>query len=224
MSSRASDKERRHRERLAAEQAEEAAHSRHRRFQLAGGGLLAAIVVAAVAVAVASSGGGGGTSTAPAAPSVSRAELRSLPKPLAENVSLSNQIIDQGVPALQDRLEKLRGFPVIVNQWASWCPPCRAEIPLFQQAAQEFRKDVAFLGIDMQDSRGPAEDFLSELPMPYPSIWDPDASAISSLGGGQVSPTTAFVDERGEVVFTRQGQYSSLPELEGDIGRYLLKG
>ena len=112
----------------------------------------------------------------------------------------------------------------MVNQWASWCPPCRAEIPLFQQAARKFRKDVAFLGIDMQDDRGAAEDFLGELPMPYPSIWDPDASAIGSLGGGQVSPTTALVDARGTVAFTRQGQYPDLPTLESDIQRFLLKG
>jgi cytochrome c biogenesis protein CcmG, thiol:disulfide interchange protein DsbE len=175
-----------------------------------------------VAVAVAAGGGGeGGASQASSAPQPSEAELKSLPKPLAENISMGNRIIDEGVTALQDRLEKLRGYPVVVNQWASWCPPCRAEIPLFQKAAEQYQGKVAFLGIDMQDSRGPAEDFLSELPMPYPSIWDPDAAAISSLGGGQVSPTTALVDERGDVVFTRQGQYPDLATLRADIQRLL---
>jgi len=222
MSSRASDKERRRRERAEAEKAAEASRASRRRLKLTAGGLLVAGTAAAVAVAVAS-GGGGGSAGSPAAPApaVSKAELRSLPKPLAENVSLGNQIIDGGVPALEDRLSKLRGSPVVVNQWASWCPPCRAEIPLFQQAAEQYQGKVAFLGVDMQDSRGPAEDFLAELPMPYPSIWDPDAAAISSLGGGQVSPTTALVDERGNVAFTRQGQYPDLPTLRADIQRLL---
>jgi|SRR5215216_6284440 len=221
MASRSKDKQSRREVRLAAEQAEKELAKR-RRLQLAGDGVIVAIAVAAVAVAIAASGGGGsGTSQASSAPKPSKAELRSLPKPLAENVSLGNQLIDEGVPALQDRLAKLRGYPVVVNQWASWCPPCRAEIPLFQKAAQQYQGKVAFLGIDMQDSRGPAEDFLSELPMPYPSIWDPDSAAISSLGGGQVSPTTALVDERGDVVFTRQGQYPDLPTLRADIRRLL---
>jgi thiol-disulfide isomerase/thioredoxin len=220
MSSRNKNKRRRREEHLDAEQAERA-QAKRRRLQLAGGGAFALIAIAAVAVAVASGGGGGGGSEASSAPALSKAELRSLPKPLAENVSLGNQIIDEGVPALQERLADLRGFPVVVNQWASWCPPCRAEIPLFQKAAKELQAKVAFLGIDMQDSRGPAEDFLAELPMPYPSIWDPDAAAISSLGGGQVSPTTALVDERGDVVFTRQGQYPDLATLRADIRRLL---
>ena len=220
MSSRSKDKQRQREERLADERAKRE-RSKRQRLKLVGSGVFAVIAIAAVAVAVAARGGEGGVSQTSSAPRPSKAELNSLPKPLAENISMANVIVDEGVPALQDRLAKLRGYPVVVNQWASWCPPCRAEIPLFQKAAQQYQGKVAFLGIDMQDSRGPAEDFLSELPMPYPSIWDPDSAAISSLGGGQVSPTTALVDERGDVVFTRQGQYPDLPTLRADIQRLL---
>src|SRR5215207_6055505 len=221
MSSRSKDKQRQREERLADERAKRE-RSKRQRLKLVGSGVFAVIAIAAVAVAVAAGGGGeGGVSQTSSAPRPSKAELNSLPKPLAENISMANVIVDEGVPALQDRLAKLRGYPVVVNQWASWCPPCRAEIPLFQKAAQQYQGKVAFLGIDMQDSRGPAEDFLSELPMPYPSIWDPDSAAISSLGGCQVSPTTALVDERGDVVFTRQGQYPDLPTLRADIQRLL---
>ena len=220
MSSRSKDKQRQREERLADERAKRE-RSKRQRLKLVGSGVFAVIAIAAVAVAVAARGGEGGVSQTSSAPRPSKAELNSLPKPLAENISMANVIVDEGVPALQDRLAKLRGYPVVVNQWASWCPPCRAEIPLFQKAAQQYQGKVAFLGIDRQDSRGPAEDFLSELPMPYPSIWDPDSAAISSLGGGQVSPTTALVDERGDVVFTRQGQYPDLPTLRADIQRLL---
>ncbi len=95
--------------------------------------------------------------------------------------------------------------PVVVNQWASWCEPCRAEFPFFQASAEAHAADIAFVGIDMQDEPSAAEAFLAELPVPYPSISDPDAAQIRSLGGGVVSPTTVFIDEQGEVVAVFQG-------------------
>ena len=68
----------------------------------------------------------------------------------------------------------LRGYPVVVNVWASWCGPCRFEFPHFQRAAAAYGKRVAFLGIDSQDSDDAAATFLREEPVPYPSYTDPD--------------------------------------------------
>ena len=119
------------------------------------------------------------------------------------------------------KLAELKGTPVVVNQWASWCEPCRAEFPFFADSANVHQGEIAFVGIDMQDDRGAAETFLSEFPVSYPSIWDPDASAIASLGGGVVSPTTAFVDEKGEVTHVFQGSYATRDQLEADIEEHL---
>ena len=68
----------------------------------------------------------------------------------------------------------MKGYPVVVNQWASWCGPCRAEFPWFQNASAKYGKKVAFLGVDSQDSDDAAKTFLGEYPVPYPSYTDPD--------------------------------------------------
>lgn len=145
---------------------------------------------------------------------------KDVPKALAENRAQANEILPDG--QLDPKLEELRGHPVVVNQWASWCEPCRAEFPYFQDAAEKHAADVAFLGVDMQDDRAAAEAFLDELPVPYPSIDDPGAEQIASLGGGVVSPTTVFIDRKGEIQFVFQGVYTSPAQLEADIERYLL--
>ena len=160
------------------------------------------------------SSGSGTDATAAAKP------IKGLPKALADNRAEANQILEEG--SLEPKLGELEGHPVVVNQWASWCEPCRAEFPFFRDAAESHAKDVAFLGIDMQDDRGAAEDFLAELPVPYPSVFDPNAAAISSLGGGIVSPTTVFIDEKGEIVEVFQGAYATRDQLEADIEQYLL--
>jgi cytochrome c biogenesis protein CcmG/thiol:disulfide interchange protein DsbE len=142
-----------------------------------------------------------------------------IPAALAANRAQANQILDEG--SLETKLEQLKGHPVVVNQWASWCEPCRAEFPFFRDSAEAHADRIAFLGIDMQDERAAAEDFLAEIPVSYPSIFDPSAEQIASLGGAIVSPTTAYIDEQGEVVGLFQGGYATREMLEADIDRYL---
>lgn len=146
--------------------------------------------------------------------------IKGLPKALAANRAQANEILEEGT--LEAKLNELEGHPVVVNQWASWCEPCRAEFPYFRAAAESRARDVAFLGIDMQDDRGAAESFLAQLPVPYPSIFDPSATQIASLGGGVVSPTTVFINEKGEIVNVFQGAYVTRDQLENDIERHLL--
>ncbi len=158
-------------------------------------------------------------SAPPPAPAASLSKER-LPKALAANRAEANQILEEG--SLDAKLEDLRGHPVVVNQWASWCPPCREEFPFFRASAEAHADTVAFVGIDMQDAQAAAETFLAEQPVPYPSVFDPDAEQIRSLGGGVVSPTTVFIDASGEVVSTFQGAYVSQDQLDADIDRFLL--
>jgi len=183
----------------------------------------------AAAVVVAACGGGsdegGSESAASAAPAPTDAAteeaLKKLPPALATNLEQANLILDEGTEALDEKLLDLKGTPVVVNQWASWCAPCRAEFPFFADSANVHQGEIAFVGIDMQDDRGAAETFLSEFPVSYPHIWDPDASAIGSLGGGVVSPTTVFIDEKSEVTHVFQGSYSSRDQLEANIEEFL---
>ena len=134
----------------------------------------------------------------------------------------ANQLLGGGQDAYRERLEALRGTPVVVNKWASWCGPCRLEFPHFQEVAAERGAEIAFLGVDMDDSEPSAEEFLSRLPLPYPSYLDPDKE-ISALLGGSVNaiPATAFYDRRGELVHTKFGQYTSSDDLAAEIDEHL---
>jgi thiol-disulfide isomerase/thioredoxin len=191
--------------------------------------LLVSILPFLAAVALAACGGEDGASEGSDSDNGSGqarvgASAKGLPAPLAENTSQANEIIDGSTEALVAKLDDLRGFPVVVNQWGSWCPPCRDEFPFFADVAEAHRKDLAFVGVDVQDDRGAAEDFLEEFPVPYPSIYDESADAARSLGWTQVSPTTWFIDEQGEIAYQRPGPYPDAASLEADIKRYLLQG
>jgi thiol-disulfide isomerase/thioredoxin len=126
-------------------------------------------------------------------------------------------VIDASV---QDRLTSLKGVPVVVNQWASWCPNCKFEFPFFQHLSKRYRGQVAFLGLDSQDSKGKAEDFLSTHPVEYPSVFDQSAAQAASIGGGQAWPTTFFFNSVGQRVFVHVGAYASEQALAADIQRY----
>jgi cytochrome c biogenesis protein CcmG/thiol:disulfide interchange protein DsbE len=135
----------------------------------------------------------------------------------------ANQLLGGGKDAFDQRLEGLKGTPVVVNDWASWCGPCRFEFPFLQSQAAKHAKDVAFLGVDSDDSSGSAKTFLGELPLPYPSYSDPDKSIREELHGIGY-PATVFYDRAGNVAYAHQGQYRTEAELASDIQRYAVMG
>jgi cytochrome c biogenesis protein CcmG/thiol:disulfide interchange protein DsbE len=109
----------------------------------------------------------------------------------------------------------------VVNQWASWCESCRFEFPLFAEAAERYRAEVAFLGLNSQDEHGSAEAFMRELPVGFPSILDPSAE-VAAAGGGRAWPPTIFFDRAGEVANVKIGAYATAELLDQDIERYAL--
>jgi cytochrome c biogenesis protein CcmG, thiol:disulfide interchange protein DsbE len=142
------------------------------------------------------------------------------PPQLASIRSQANQILDGGTDAFNARLAQLRGTPVVVNKWASWCGPCRLEFPWFQSLAEKRGGQIAFLGVNSNDSSGSAQTFLSELPLPYPSYSDPDLNIAQDLGGPpQAFPTTTFYDRSGKQVFSHPGVYASEADLAADVSR-----
>jgi cytochrome c biogenesis protein CcmG, thiol:disulfide interchange protein DsbE len=147
--------------------------------------------------------------------------LADAPPQLAAIRDQANQLLDGGTEAFDQRLEELRGFPVVVNKWASWCGPCRFEFPVLQQLAAERGGEIAFLGVDSNDSEDAAATFLEELPLPYPSYSDPGLEIAQDLGGPpQAFPTTSFYDRTGKLVFTHPGPYSDKGDLVADLNRY----
>ncbi|MBS1679671.1 MAG: TlpA family protein disulfide reductase [Actinobacteria bacterium] len=179
------------------------------------------LVIAGLAIALAVVGTSGGGSSSGPAPPPTKARTEAAVKHLAADEGLANKVIDGSI---DDQLAALRGVPVVVNQWASWCPNCREEFPFFQQLGRRFRGKVAFIGLDSQDDRAGAKDFLGRYPVSYPSIYDPSASQAASIGGGRGWPTTIFYDRRGERTYIRPGGYTSADTLRADIERYALAG
>ncbi|MGH2394799.1 MAG: TlpA family protein disulfide reductase, partial [Candidatus Limnocylindria bacterium] len=80
------------------------------------------------------------------------------------------------------------------------------------------------LGVDSQDSRDDAKEFLREFPTPYPHYYDQDASVARVFDGGRVWPTTAFYNGDGELTQTRLGAYANQRQLDEDIRTYALNG
>lgn len=182
--------------------------------------LVAAASMAALATGcgTSASGGGGGSH-----PDYAKA-LAGSPPPLAALHKQENQLLDGGQEAFEARLAQLRGYPVVVNLWASWCGPCRFEFPTLQKLSARYGKRVAFLGINSEDSSDAAETFLEEDPVPYPSYTDPGKELAESLGVHVGFPDTAFYDRRGKLVYLKQGPYSDDAELEADVRHYAVGG
>ena len=124
------------------------------------------------------------------------------------------------VPLPRRQLRALRGYPVVVNKWASWCGPCRAEFPVFQKASIQEAKRIAFLGVDSSDNDGDAGTFLSDFPLSYPSYRDPDLKVARVFHGVGAFPTTVFYDKNGKLAYTHQGPYQSVGDLVRDVRRY----
>ena len=164
---------------------------------------------------------GGEEDAAPFELGAARQELQGAPKPLAELHAQSSELLGGGVPAFEHRLAALKGHPVVINKWASWCNPCRAEFPAFQQVATARGKEVAFLGVNASDARDPARRFLADFPVPFPSYVDPDEDIAKAIRAPANYPITVFYDRRGKLAYVKQGGYRREADLVDDMQRHL---
>ena len=149
-------------------------------------------------------------------------QLTDSPAPLAALHQQAGQLLGRQ-SAFAARLRALRGHPIVVNAWASWCIPCRKEFGLFAFASARYGRQVAFLGADTSDSPGNARVFLTQHPVSYPSYQTttPGLSPLASIGG---LPTTIFINPAGKVVHVHIGQYEAQGTLDADINTYALGG
>jgi cytochrome c biogenesis protein CcmG/thiol:disulfide interchange protein DsbE len=182
--------------------------------------LLAALVVIAVIVA------GGGSST-PRSAGLSKgsvaAALAGSPPVLASLHAEGNQLLAGGPQAFEAQLKRLRGYPVVVNKWASWCGPCQTEFPAYQRASVAYGRRVAFIGIDGKDTNPSAAAFLRRFPVSYPSYTDPHEDIARQIRAATYYPQTVYVDRAGTEVFDHAGPYETAAALERDIRRYVLR-
>jgi thiol-disulfide isomerase/thioredoxin len=103
----------------------------------------------------------------------------------------------------QVRLSDYEGRPVVINVWASWCPPCQDEAPDLARFGRE-HPEAQLLGIDIKDAKASARAFYREFDWRHPSIFDPSGEKAASLGL-QGQPITYFLNERHEIVETIAG-------------------
>lgn len=160
-------------------------------------------------------------SAAPPAGSVA-ASFKGSPPPLASLHSQADQLLGGGSAAFTARLAGLRGYPVVVNKWGSWCGPCQTEFPAFQRAAVLYGRRVAFVGLDGKDGDQSAAAFLRHFPVTYPSYVDPQESIARSIQAATYYPQTVYFDRHGKLVYDHAGPYLSAAALERDIRRYVL--
>jgi cytochrome c biogenesis protein CcmG/thiol:disulfide interchange protein DsbE len=153
----------------------------------------------------------------------SLAEAKAPPAP-----GFTLEVLQRGSPGprLERRLEaaasdgqlalgELRGAPVVLNFWASWCPPCRTEAPRLERSWRGSRgRGVVFLGLDMQDLTGDAREFIREFGISYPNVRDPGDEVARDWGVTGL-PETFFVSPRGRVVAHVIGAISSRQLEEG---------
>ena len=171
-----------------------------------------AMFLAVLAVILAACGGGSGDS-GETLPSLSSGSDVKMDKDLAPDFQFT---LFQGEAKLgsgEMNLHELQGTPVVLNFWAGLCPPCRAEMPDFQDFYNEFSNRVTLIGIDIGQFTGlgsqqDAKDLLEELEITYPAGFTEDAGIIKKyriLG----MPTTVFIDADGNIFKTWGGALSA---------------
>jgi cytochrome c biogenesis protein CcmG/thiol:disulfide interchange protein DsbE len=118
-------------------------------------------------------------------------------------------------------LSELKGQLVVLNFWASWCPPCRDEAAALQAVSRQYEdRGVIFVGVAYKDTDVAAQDYLREFGVTYPNGPDSDGR-IARAYGIQAAPETFFVDARGEIVEVFIGPLSE-EQLAGILDRLLL--
>ena len=124
--------------------------------------------------------------------------------------------------ALSAQIRALRGYPIVLNVWESYCGPCQAEFGLFANASASYGRRVAFIGADANDSAGDARSFLHQHPVSYPSyqVQSTQLSPLAVLAG---FPTTIFISPEGKAIHVQSGEYLSQGTLNQDIESLALR-
>ncbi|MDN4175788.1 TlpA disulfide reductase family protein [Nocardioides sp. SOB77] len=113
-------------------------------------------------------------------------------------------------------LALLNGHPVVINLWASWCEPCRAEMPVLQEVAERARGSVSFLGVVTKDRPLEAARFLSEVDVTYAQVIDPDGQLLGDLRSPGL-PVTVILKPDGTIHHTKVGGIDEAGDLEALI-------
>jgi len=102
------------------------------------------------------------------------------------------------------KLSDFRGKNIILNFWASWCPPCREEMPEFQRIYTENAENLVVIGVNLQESKENAESFVKKLGITFPILLDPNAQ-VKDMYNVFTQPVTYFIDSNGKIIDKKFG-------------------
>jgi thiol-disulfide isomerase/thioredoxin len=117
-------------------------------------------------------------------------------------------------------LAKAPGVPTVLNLWGSWCPPCRAEMPLLQQLSDQAGDRVRVVGVISKDGLPQAESFATDAGVTFPSAFDGEGKLMAELGINNL-PYTYFVGADGALTHVEVGPVASAEELRGLVAEHL---
>jgi thiol-disulfide isomerase/thioredoxin len=130
------------------------------------------------------------------------------------------QAIAPVTPAkFREAVASMRGKPVVVNFWATWCDPCKAEMPRLAKVSKQYAGRVEFLGVDVQDDPEIAARFAAKKGVSYRSVGDPIKDVVHSENIPGL-PVTQFYAASGKLRFTHRGEIDA-DELERFVRRLL---
>ena len=124
------------------------------------------------------------------------------------------------------RLSDFKGEIVVLNFWASWCPPCKEEMPYFQKAYEKYGDRVKFMMLDLVDgsreTKATGQKFIADNKYTFPVYFDTNSDAAIKYGISSI-PTTVFIDKDGNVVTGYVGSVSGLEDITAVLDM-MLKG
>lgn len=117
-------------------------------------------------------------------------------------------------------LKDFKGQVVMINFWASWCGPCRQEMPILNELYKKYKKvGFTLLGINLDEDMADAEAFIKKTPVNFPILHDPEGK-VADLYKNQAMPSSYFIDSKGNLSYLHQGYR---PGEEKDYEKAILK-
>lgn len=142
----------------------------------------------------------------------------------AEGIMVGNRAPDFQLNNLEGQaisLEGLQGKPVILNFWATWCPPCRYEMPFLQAIYDEYASQgLVLLEIDIGESLSTVKKYFADNNLSMPALLDSN-NQVSSRYAITAIPTTFFIDKNGVIKFKKIGAFLSEDEIINELNKIL---